>query len=72
MGITKVVSSWNINWMLLETVSMVFSGAQPDKWDRKMDKVQEPISHKIIDATVTYYFLMYDHLKNTTKMWKHF
>ena len=38
--------------MLLETVSMVFSGAQPDKWDRKMDKVQEPISHKIIDATV--------------------
>ena len=38
--------------MLLETVSMVFSGAQPDKWDRKLDKVQEPISHKIIDATV--------------------
>ena len=38
--------------MLLETVSMVFSGAQPDKWDREMDKVQEPVSHKIIDATV--------------------
>ena len=40
--------------MLLETVSMVFSGAQPDKWDRKMDKVQEQISHKIIDATVKF------------------
>ena len=52
MGCMKVVSSWNINWMLLETVSMVFSGAQPDKWDREMDKVQEPISYKIIDATV--------------------
>ena len=38
MGCMKVVSSWNINWMLLETVSMVFSGAQPDKWYRKMDK----------------------------------
>ena len=52
MGCMKVVSSWNINWMLLETVSMAFSGAQPDKWDREMDKVQEPISQKINGATV--------------------
>ena len=72
MGCMKVVSSWNINCMLLETVSMVFSGAQQDKWDREMDKVQKPISHKISDATVNLSLSNVRSLKNTMKMWKHF
>ena len=62
---------WKADEMLLETVSMVFSGTQPDKWDRKMDKVQEPISHKIIDATVNFLLSNKRSLKNTMKMWKH-
>ena len=59
--------------MLLETVSMVFSGAQQDKWDREIDEVQEPISHKTKDDTVNLLLSNVRSLKkNTIKMWKHF